>query len=943
MPKKLIEVALPLTEINDASAYDKMPGIGPHPKNLHHWWAGLPLPCARAVLLASILDDPSDSEGFCTKSSEVQDAERERLFKLITDLFTYDTADLDRAYDAALREIRSACHDRLPAVLDPFCGGGAIPLESQRLGLESRGHDLNPVAVLVSKAKVELLKRFRGSPPVNDQSRSAFSGNGQWQGLVGVAEDLRHYGNMVLEDARRTLGDVYPPAKLPISVGRGTAPVITWLWARTVQCPNPRCTSVAPLVRSFWLSTKRGRKTWLEPQVEPQTGAISFLVRSGEGSPPDGTVNRNGATCLACRGSGTPTPISFDYIRAEGRAGRIGAVLMAMVVQHGRGRLYLPPDIHQEGVALSVVPSWAPDTDLPEKALSFRVQLYGMTSHKDLFTSRQLASLTVLSDLVSAIGSQIARDAKEAGMPDDNASLDSGGRGALAYGQMLQLLMGLTIDRLVDYNCNLSRWKPSGEQQMQLFARQAVPMVWDFSEANVLGEKGICWKKAVDISACAVNTLGIGNDASGAIYQLDAASLNLSGSKYLVSTDPPYYGNIGYADLSDLFYVWLRRSTSKLFPDICSTVLVPKQPELVANPHRFDEDISKAREHFRTGFKEAFVRLRSNMDERFPMTVYYAMKQTEDEESDEGDDTANGSATGWETLLESLIESGFQITGTWPVRASQKWRMIAMGTNALASYIVLSCRSRSDTASLTTRRDYVGLLRKELPPSLRTLQKGNIPPVDLAQAALGPGMAVYSRFSKVVETDGSPMTVRNALALINQVLDEVLAEQDSEYDSDTRWALAWFEQYAMNDGQFGDAETLSKSKNTSVQGLVDAGVLFAKAGKVRLLERDELDPKWDPTTDKRITIWEICQHLIHALDKKGEGAAATLLQKVGGLGEVARDLAYRLFTICERKGWAQEALAYNSLVVSWPQIKSLASKTPPPPSGQQPIGFSEGQ
>ncbi len=370
---------------------------------------------------------------------------------------------------------------------------------------------------------------------------------------------------------------------------------------------------------------------------------------------------------------------------------------------------------------------------------------------------------------------------------------------------------------------------------------------------------------------------------TGVAHQADAAAGANGLSNLLVSTDPPYYDNIGYATLSDFFYVWLRRTIGDLYPEHFGTVFVPKMPELTASPGRFGGDRHKAKEHFETGFRQAFTSLRSKMDHRFPLTVYYAFKQSDEEAGSDADDTEGDVSTvidlttGWETLLDALISSGFQITGTWPVRASQKWRMVAMGSNALASYIVLACRVRSASAAIATRKEFMSVLRNELPRALKNLQQGNIAPVDFAQAAIGPGMAVYSRYAKVIESAGSQMSVRAALGIINQVLDEVLAEQEGDFDSDTRWALGMVR--AVRHARRAVRrcrDVLASAKNTAVNGLVEAGIIKAKSGKVQLVSRPELPEDWNPATDKRLTVWETTQHLIRTLETKGEGEAATL-------------------------------------------------------------------
>jgi putative DNA methylase len=510
----------------------------------------------------------------------------------------------------------------------------------------------------------------------------------------------------------------------------------------------------------------------------------------------------------------------------------------------------------------------------------------------------------------------------------DAAAVQLSAEGADAYARTIRTFLALAIDRCSDFNNALCRWSPSNEKVMNLFGRQAIPMVWDFAEANILGDSVGAWTTCSEYVADCIAVITAGSNRLGLARQIDAATGANGLHNLLVSTDPPYYDNIGYAVLSDFFYVWLRRTMGLLYRDLFSTVLVPKLHELTASPERFDGDKEKAKEHFESGFREAFTALREKMDSRFPLTVYYAFKQ-DDEESDSAEDDGKSFldlTTGWETLLEALISSGFQITATWPVRASQKWRMVSMGTNALASYIVLACRPRPVDAPQTDRRSFVAELKRDLPAALRHLQQGNIAPVDFTQAAIGPGMAIYSRYARILEGSGNLLTVRTALSLINQTLTEVLSELEDEFDAQTRWAIPWFEQHGFDEGDFGDAELLSKAKVTSVAGLQQARVIHSKAGNVRLLRPDELSPNWDPATDKRLTVWEMTHHLlrIYFYEKAGDVATADLLSKLGKNGDLARDLAYQLFHVCEKKKRSQEALAYNALVLGWPEIARLA-------------------
>lgn len=923
--KKLIEVALPLEAINKESAREKSIRHG-HPSTLHLWWARRPLAACRAVLFASLVDDPSSCpEEFPTE--EAQQEERDRLFRIIEELVKWENSSNEKVLGKVRREIQRSTNGNPPPVLDPFCGGGSIPLEAQRLGLEAHGGDLNPVAVLITKALIEIPPRFAGRPPLHpDQDEGLVAED--CKGARGLAEDVRYYGRLMREEAEKRIGHLYPQVRFPQENGGAEATVIAWLWARTVTCPNPACGAEMPLVRSFWLSKKKDKKAWVEPVVDRANRRVDFEVRTGEGVPREGTVNRQGAHCIVC-----DSPVPFKHVRAEGKAGRMSSWLMAVVVEGNRGRVYLPPDEEYVRVAESAEPEWQPDSPLPDQALGFRVQQYGMTEHADLFTPRQLVALTTFSDLVSEMQEKVRADAVSAGMADDEAPFEDGGTGARAYGEAVGVYLGFAVSRLADRGSSICSWDVTRDNVRNTFARQAIPMVWDYAEANPFSESTGNFGGAINWIAKAVQTVPA--SPNGRAIQVDAVTSLDGVEEPLVSTDPPYYDNIGYADLADFFYVWLRRSLNGVFPELFGTLLTPKGQELVATPYRFDGDKGKAERFFESGLQEAFAKMRAEHNPDYPLTVFYAFKQAEKKA---GQDLADALvSTGWETMLQGLLGAGFVVDGTWPMRSELSNRPVASGTNALASSIVFSCRPRPDDAPLATRRDFQAKLKEELPPALKTLQSGNIAPVDLDQAAIGPGMAVFSRYAKVLEPDGSAMTVRAALSLINQALDEVLAEQEAEYDAETRWAVSWFETYGVGEGPYGTAETLSKAKNTAVDALVEAGILESKAGRVRLLDRSELYAEWDPSTDGRLTVWEVTQYLIRTLADHGEEGAAQLARRVGSLGEVARDLSYRLFTVSERNKWTEEALAYNTLVVSWPEIARLASGTRVEPQEQIPM------
>jgi len=560
-----------------------------------------------------------------------------------------------------------------------------------------------------------------------------------------------------------------------------------------------------------------------------------------------------------------------------------------------------------------------PDTDMPKDALGFRVQNYGMTKHRNLFTQRQLVAMTSFCDLVGEARAQ--------------AMKDSDGDQVLADAVATYLALGM--GRCADFWNTLATWswQPKNELVGHAFGRQALPITWDFGEINPFSDSGGNFSGNLEFTVKALaRTPACG---SGIVRQLNAEAVG--DKSYCFSTDPPYYDNVPYADLSDFFYIWLRKCLQPVYPDFLGTVLVPKAEELIAEPFRHGGK-ENARAFFEQGMGRVFERMRASSDPRFPATIYYAFKQTEDDE-DNGETAEDAStsraSTGWETFLQGLADAGWQLDGTWPMRTERSGRLRDNASNALASSIVLVCRPRAKDAGVASRRDFLAALKRELPEALRNLQKGNIAPVDLAQAAIGPGMAVFSRYARVLETDGSPMGVRTALALINQSLDEVLAEQEGEFDADTRWALAWFDQYGFTEGAYGQAETLSTAKNTSVSGMVEAGILAAKGGKVRLLKKEELPADWDPASDTRLTIWESTHYLIRALDQ-GEQAAAELLRKLGPISETARDLSYRLYTVCERRKWAQEAIGYNALVLAWPDLTRLAQE-------QKAAGPSQGE
>lgn len=752
--------------------------------------------------------------------------------------------------------------------------------------------------MLINKALIEIPPRWADYPPVHPEAENRT----RWKGAEGLAEDVRRYGKWMRDEAEARIGHLYPKATLP----DGTkATVIAWIWARTVTCPNPACGATMPLVRSFWLGKKKGKEAWVRPSVEGR--GIRFEIGRGAGGPDvEGTVGRTAATCLCCE-----VGVPLAHVRAEGQAGRIGAQLMAVVAEGDRQREYLPPIEEHEEAANLPVPESTPISDLPARALSFRVQAYGMDQHWKLFTSRQLTALTTFSDLVVEVRTRVVTAASGVGLPPDEAS---------GYGDAVATYIAFAVDRLVNEHSTICTWASHGtkEHVRGTFARQALPMTWDYAEAAPFAESTGSLGDSIGRVA---EVLGhISPCAAGSAVQADARVAPLGA---LCSTDPPYYDNIGYADLSDFFYVWLRRSLAPVYPELFGTMVTPKSEELIATPYRHEGSRATAEKYFEDGFIDVFTRLRHGSHSDIPLSLFYAFKQSEDAEDD------GLGSTGWSTMLEGLAVAGWMVTATWPVRTEKSGRSVAIGTNALASSVVLACRPRPDSAGVTDRQGLLRVLQKELPGPLRELQKAHIAPVDLRQAAIGPGMAVFSRFAKVIEPDGSTMRVRTALGLINQVLDQVLGEQESEFDAETRWAIHWYSQFFADEGPYGVAEQLAVSMNVAVSKMVESGILASGGGKVRMFGRDELPDDWDPTRDLRTPVWEATQHLVKRLEADGEISAARLLRRLGGLGESAQLLAYRLYTVCET---ARPALAgpYNALVASWPEIQRLARQAEAP-------------
>ena len=960
-PRKLIEVALPLDAINKACAREKSIRHG-HPSTLHLWWARRPLAAARAVIFAQLVNDPGYQQGGGFKygmNKKEAAIERKRLFKIIEDLVLWENTTnevvLERARAEIRRSWREVCElnkdhpqaaelfnpDKLPALHDPFAGGGAIPLEAQRLGLEAYASDLNPVAVLINKAMIEIPPKFAGRPPVSLlQSRQGAKKKEldlerEWHGATGLAEDVRYYGAWMREEAQKRIGHLYPPVEITAEIAKERPDlkplvgqkltVIAWLWARTVKSPNPAFSHVdVPLVSTFILSSKKGEQAYVQPVIEGDRYRFTIKIGIPTTEAGSGTKALGRGASFCCLVS--DTPISGEYIKAEGQAARLGQRLMGVVVKGDRGRLYISPTEEVEAIARTAAPEWKPSGEVPARLSGGTCVPYGLKQWGDLFTPRQLVVLTTFSDLVGEVCEKIKADALAVGMKGDSTGIDGGGQGADAYAESVSVYLAFALDKVVDRGSSIGRWDPTPTQSgiINTFSRQALPMTWDFAESNPLGDASGNYQGAVELVAKAILAASL-NAVAGYATQQNASNQVISSNK-TVSTDPPYYDNIAYADLSDFFYVWLRKSLRPIFPTLLATIAVPKAEELVAMPYRHASK-QDAAAFFLLGMTQAMSNLATQAHPAGPITIYYAFKQSDTQE------TNGTSSTGWETFLEAVHSAGLQLSGTWPMRTELANRMIGAGTNSLASSIVLVCRKRPADAPSISRREFIRELNGVLPEALDEMTKGSgderspVAPVDLSQAIIGPGMAVFSKYAAVLEADGSPMSVRTALQLINRFL----AEDD--FDADTQFCLHWFEQFGWGTGDSGTADGLARAKNTSENGLVSTGVIFWKGGKTRLLKWAEYPTDWDPRTDKRTPVWEALHQLIRALKQGGESASGALLAALGGKAEAVRQLAYRLYTLCERLGQAEDARAYNELITSWTGIENAAASAPKPAQG----------
>ncbi|WP_025032483.1 DUF1156 domain-containing protein [Bradyrhizobium sp. DOA9] len=955
--KKLIEVSIPLEEINKASTHEKSIRHG-HPSTLHLWWARRPLAACRAVLFAQLVDDPSAwPDRFPTEAA--QDAERRRLHKVIADMVPWEASNNDTILDAARWEIaRSVAwgldeepppkgdsqailnylQTKAPPVYDPFSGGGSIPLEAQRLGLRAFGSDLNPVAVLIGKALVEIPPKFAGLPPVNPKAQAELKRSQAWhgRGAQGLAEDVRYYGQWMRNEAEKRIGYLYPKAKLPDG---SEATVVAWLWARTVRSPDPAAKgAMVPLVSSFMVSTKAGKKSWAQPVIDPKAAeGWRFEVETGTLSKEDEKRRSEGTKAgrATFRCVLTGANISGAYIDDEAQAGRMGARLMALVAEGARSRVYLSPNVTHEEAAEKAdrkVSESGDEMNLPRQecrgtfASNAQGRRYCFNTFADYFTSRQLVALTTFSDLVTEVREQVLSDVRAGGFGHsslleqhggDATPLHANGNGPEAYADAIATYLAFALSKLADRGSSICTWFTERDSTRPTFARQAIPMSWDFAELNTLLDGTGSFAGAAEWTAESVENQGVGGSIA-AIANIDAAKNSFPVRPIVISTDPPYYDNIGYADLSDFFYVWLRRSLSRTWPDLFRRLTTPKAEELVATPYRHGGK-DEAEAFFMQGMGEALTAMRNAATDAEPLAIYYAFKQSEVAQD-------GVTSAGWASFLQAVVDAGLGVDGTWPIRTELANRMIGKDANALASSIVLVCRKRTSEASVVTRADFVRALKRELPEAIDAIRKAGVGPVDMQQSVIGPGMGIFSRHARVLEDDDSAMTVKTALTLINRVWDEIENEAVASFDPETQVALAWFEAYGFDAKSSGELIVVANAKAVPLNALFESGVFFDGRGKAGLTPRADLPSRWNPTSDKTVTIWECVQHTARVLaaEDGGQLAAARLIRSMGRRSSDALTLTDLLYKVSSRKGWHKEALVYNELAQEWPKLEELA-------------------
>lgn len=945
-PKKLIEVALPLDDINEASAREKSIRHG-HPSTLHLWWARRPLASARAVIFAQMVNDPLwrfEMGGKIPSPQEKAAAtkRREKLFKIIRELVKWENTTNEDVLNEAREEIKASwketCElnkdhpeaatlfnpDVLPAFHDPFAGGGALPLEAQRLGLESYASDLNPVPVMINKAMIEIPPLFANQKPVHpiEEENAWIEEKREYKGAQGLAEDVAYYGKWMRDEAEKKIGHLYPKVKVTQEMVKERPDlgqylnkeltVIAYIWARTVKSPNPAFKDVdVPLSSSFVLSKKKDKEAWIEPIVNGKQ--YSFKVHSGmyPKTAENGTKAGGRGADFTCIVSGTP--ISGSYIKSEGCAGKMGAVLLAAICEGSNGRVYISPDNVPLPSPDDYKITWRPEGKIPARLTGGTCVPYGLDEWYKIFTDRQLTTLDTFSDLIPALISKIKTDAVKHGFLDDNKGIEQLGKGATAYAQAIIVYLCFLIDQVVCHSSTACGWNAPNAQMRNTFGRQAIQMVWDYAEANIFSNSSGSYNNLYDRMIEAFDALGMNN--KGSVSQKDAQTQTISSNK-VISTDPPYYDNIAYADLSDFFYVWLRHNLKIIYPNIFTTMATPKAEELVAAAYRHDGK-ENAELFFLNGMTSVMANLANISNQAFPVTIYYAFKQSEIE-------AGATSSTGWETFLQAVINAGFAINGTWPMRTEKEGRMIGNGANALASSIVLVCRRRSENALEVSRREFLRELKKVMDEAKEVMTQGDettspVAPVDLSQAIIGPGMAVFSKYKAVLEADGSAMSVKEALKLINRYMEE------DDFDANTLFCKDWYTQYGWNEGLYGEADVLARAKNASIQTLQANGTIISGQGKVQLTSWKNYKDASEILVNSTLSTWNLLHQFIHELNLHGTEGAAEVYARYNNRTADVRSLAYTMYTLCERSDRAEDARVYNELIIAWDDIEAASS------------------
>lgn len=880
---KLIEVALPLDEINAACKAYKDRKVGTI-RNIHKWFAAMPLPAWRALLFAALIDDPET------------DNQRIYLLDVIKRLVANgaDLPDVDTLEEAKALLCKQF-PDGLPAVMDPFCGGGSTLVEAQRLGLSTVASDLNPVPVLISRTLTDLLPKVMGQAPIALTAETAASNelfpmsSSAPIAFAGLNADVSKYSQRVVARARASLASRYTSFA-------GEAP-IAWLWARTTKCPNPACGLETFLMTSLWICKKKGDLAWFVPQVTKGEIVLEVVSRQKSGEPPLSPKSGRGAVfrCLSCDGT-----LTEDWIIERGSRHEIGERLVCVVAETTNGRIYRAPS-DSEIRAGAEVPDVVdfPDVPLPDIPRWFSGPRFGFTTQQDLYTPRQRLVLATFADLIAEVYSEVIEDG-----------------GSRDWAAAVTTLMGLALGKMAQANSRQVRWNTavSGAPKAEpAFGQNDMPMLWDFVETYPFGSSVGSFLGIIKDQARAARYVVKGE---GVAVRKDARDV-AADRPTLIATDPPYFDAIGYADLSDYFYLWHRRALRHVHPDLYMTVAVPKTGELTAVPAHHNNSASAAKSYFIEGFTQTFNALKDALGEDLPLIVVYASKEQKG---------GAGEETRWSSILSAIVAAELEITGTWPIHGATVARLIGNQTNAIASYIVMVCRPRLADAQTCSLAEFNRALRRELPPAVRDLQAASILPVDLNQAALGPGMRIYSRYRAVLDQSGAVVPVDQAIRLIDVARSEVLEEQEGDLDPESRFAVRWWETFGWAVASFDEAGKAARPLGISVEEVARVQVVTSRANKVQLLGADQLDRSWTPSDDVRPTAWKAVHHLADRLiDGGGELEAAQLMAVLGKLQESSRALVYRLHDIAAKKGRKADQERYNALINSWTELVRLAS------------------